>query len=362
MITHVWNQVVVPLFFLMAIISSRNSSSRSVTMQVSAFGCPCTMYYYSHKPTTMTRSVPLVCLTAAARSRDSHNKKNNQRTDRPDHDGDDDDDNDRNTTRRMVRDNNNNNVDYIDRGSYWVFMYYLLMVFQQREGHVHVPLRHVEQGWPLGEWLGIQRMLVRRHHLDPIRQDRLQQAGVVWNLNQQHWQDMYHCLLDFYQQHGHAHVPQRYQGIVNNNNNTTNNNRTTKLGTWLNTQRAAFRKGTLLPHRRQQLEALGVAWNQQTAQWETMYQLLLKFHAQHGHVQVPLLYNHIVVDAGHDQQHHQQQPLGTWMATQRKALNKGTLSASRRDKLQALLHHKNTTTTSTTTAATVGVGDNDMTV
>jgi Helicase associated domain len=222
---------------------------------------------------------------------------------------------------------NHDSPDYIDRGSYWVFMFYLLMVFRQRQGHVHVPLNHIEQGWPLGEWLGLQRMLERRNQLDPIRQERLQQAGVVWNLNNQHWQEMYQLLVDYHQEHGHAHVPQRYQIQNNIVNDTITSNNNTNLGTWLTTQRAAFRKGTLLPHRKQQLEALGVAWDQQEAQWENMYQLLLQFQQHHGHVQVPLSY--MVAD----------EPLGTWMASQRKILQKGTLSPQRQEQLQALLHN-----------------------
>lgn len=278
--THALVHVAVPLLFLMTIIGG------SITFQVSAFGC--TLYH--NKPAQSMSSYSCLLL-AASRDRD--------------HDV------------RMVRDD----MDYIDRGSYWVFMFYLLMVFQQREGHVHVSLSHVEQGWPLGGWLGHQRVLVKRHQLDPTRQDRLAQAGVVWDLNNQHWLDMYHLLLTFHQHHGHSHVPQQYQVA----NTSIQSNKNTNLGWWLSTQRAAFRKGTLLPHRRQCLEALGVAWNQQTAQWETMYQLLQQFHARQGHAKVPLSH----VEAG--------QPLGTWMATQRKHLKRGTMSAHRRDRLQALL-------------------------
>ena len=200
--------------------------------------------------------------------------------------------------------------DYIDRGSYWVYMYFLLMVYQQREGHTDVPFRHIEQGWHLGGWLSDQRHLYQRGILEPSRQRRLEAAGVAWNLHDRHWDTMVQLLVDFSNRHGHANVPQHYRTEQGH-----------KLGTWLNTQRAAYRHGKMARERQALLEDLGVAWNQQHAKWNHMYTLLKQFRVREGHARVSL--HHI----------EQGEKLGTWLASQRKFLKAGSLREDRQQRL-----------------------------
>ncbi|CAB9501712.1 helicase [Seminavis robusta] len=201
------------------------------------------------------------------------------------------------------------------------------MVYQQREGHVHVPLRHVEEdGWHLGEWLSEQRRAYKQQRLSATYAVRLQQAGVAWDLQQQHWNDMFTRLQEFRQKHGHFPRQQQHHDA--------------KLGSWLNTQRAAMRNGKMSLNRRAKLEALGVAWNQHHQTWNDMVALLEEYQQRHGHVQVPLRH----VEQG--------RKLGTWWASQRKFLKKGTMTPERRKRLEPLLLIGNITITTTTTATT----------
>ena len=64
-------------------------------------------------------------------------------------------------------------------------MFYLLMLFRDREGHCDVKVEHVEDGWKLGNWLRDQREAKKRGTLDEIRQERLEEAGVAWDLQDQ---------------------------------------------------------------------------------------------------------------------------------------------------------------------------------
>lgn len=217
-------------------------------------------------------------------------------------------------------------LDYVDQSSHWVYMFYLLMVYRTREGHVHVPCRHVESGWPLGYWLVDQRELYRRGALDPERQQRLEDAGIVsWNLFEERFEIMKQCLREFVQRHGHANVPQRYVAT-----NTTYGD--LNLGTWLNSQRRLHKRGVLEPTRKHQLEAMGVAWNAQEAKWNAMYQCLQAFVETEKHAQVPISY--IVV--GQTTTAGETQRLGTWLFSQRKFWRNGTLSKDRQAKLKTL--------------------------
>lgn len=202
--------------------------------------------------------------------------------------------------------------DYLDKESYWVYMFYLLMVFQQREGHTDVPLQHLEQGWQLGKWLKNQRELHSRNRLDPTRFERLEQAGVAWDLLEKHWDTMYALLKMFVEREGHAHVPQWHFEDDK------------KLGQWLNTQRAAFRQATMDKRRQRKLEAVGVVWNHFTAKWERMYRLLCKFQTREGHVKVSLKHKE------------EGEKLGTWLASQRKFIKAGSLQEDRLDKLKSM--------------------------
>eukprot|EP00980_Cylindrotheca_fusiformis_P013431 scaffold3436_cov66-Cylindrotheca_fusiformis.AAC.3 len=64
----------------------------------------------------------------------------------------------------------------------WNEMFKLLLQYKDREGHTQVPHRHQEEGQNLGAWLNRQRGAKRRGALKLDRQDRLEKAGVVWDV------------------------------------------------------------------------------------------------------------------------------------------------------------------------------------
>lgn len=202
--------------------------------------------------------------------------------------------------------------DYVDRSSYWVYMYYLLMVYREREGTVDVPFNHVEEGWQLGAWLSDQRALYHRKSLSSTYLERLEEAGVGWSLQGRNWEKMVALLAKYKAREGHVLVPQRHQEDGKN------------LGEWLNGQRTNQKNGKLSFTRQKKLEAMGVTWNPQSAKWEKMYALLVKFKQREGHVEVPFLHQE------------ENRNLGCWLATQRKFLKQGALSMERQQQLLEL--------------------------
>jgi hypothetical protein len=200
--------------------------------------------------------------------------------------------------------------DYIDRDSYWVYMFYLLMLYKYREGNCDVSYRHEENDWKLGVWLAKQREAYKIGRLDPIYHERLEEAGVVWDPLVQRWETMFELLIQFKQREGHYLVPQLHK------------EKSECLGSWLNTQRREQRSGKLQSTRRKQLEEIGVVWNAPAIRWDQMYLLLLQFKGREGHCQVPI--------------HHKEEGknLGSWLATQRKAKRGNTSKKDRQDELE----------------------------
>jgi hypothetical protein len=192
----------------------------------------------------------------------------------------------------------------------WGQMFKFLLQFKEREGHCQIPINHKEKGKNLGHWIAKQQYLYRANKLDPIRQERLEEAGFVWDPFLQRWESMFEVLLRFKQREGHCQVPIHHKEEEKN------------LGRWLSTQRTEQRSGELQSTRRKRLEETGVVWNIKTMRWDQMYILLLQFKEREGHCQVP--YDH--KEEGKN--------LGGWLVTQRKAKRVKTLKKDRLDQLE----------------------------
>ncbi|CAJ1934386.1 unnamed protein product [Cylindrotheca closterium] len=191
-------------------------------------------------------------------------------------------------------------------------MFYLLMVYQEREGHCRVPTSHLEAGRKLGLWLARQREVFKSGKMDPTYSSRLEEVGVVWNPGAWLWDAHFDALVEFKKSEGHCDVPQFHQ------------EKGEYLGTWLNKQRQDYRRGKLPKERAKRLEELGVAWSAFGKRWEQMLDLLVQFKEREGHCMVP-------VDHREDGKN-----LGAWVSTQRKAWRSKTLDADRQDMLDSI--------------------------
>jgi len=191
-------------------------------------------------------------------------------------------------------------------GMSWDEWYGRLKDYKQRHGHCRVPDKHREQGYRLGQWVGVQR--TTKDTLSPERRQRLDALGFVWDVLTTQWEEGFRSLEIFRQREGHCRVPtsHREQGY--------------RLGSWVGVQRQ--NKDTMLPERRQRLDALGFVWDVLTAKWEEGCHFLEIFRQREGHCRVP---------GDHREQNFR---LGQWVGDQRAAQDK--LSPDRRQRLDAL--------------------------
>jgi superfamily II DNA or RNA helicase len=195
------------------------------------------------------------------------------------------------------------------REAFWEEMVQALVAFRQMHGHCNVPARYPENP-QLGTWLDVVRQSRKEGTLSPDRIARLEALGVAWNMRDRLWEDMFQALVAFKAQHGNCYVPQMYP-------------ESPRLLTWMNTQRARKRRGSLSQERVDRLTKIEFPWDPHDSFWEDMFQCLGGFKAQHGHCKVP--------------RHYPESPqLSTWVQTQRTLKARGRLSGEDIGRLEEL--------------------------
>jgi superfamily II DNA or RNA helicase len=133
----------------------------------------------------------------------------------------------------------------------WNISYSELKSFVREHGHALVPQRFLQNGIPLGDWIGAQRARYRRGRLSTDRVKRLESLkGWSWLPFEDQWNISYRELESFVREHGHALVPASYRqnGL--------------RLGRWVVTQRTAYKRGRLPTDRIKRLEKIrGWSWH-----------------------------------------------------------------------------------------------------
>jgi succinate dehydrogenase/fumarate reductase flavoprotein subunit len=128
-------------------------------------------------------------------------------------------------------------------------MFRALTQFKQREGHLRVPMLHVEEGLKLGCWNGDQKRMKKAGTLVPERERRLNEIGYIWTKEREgNWDCMFRALTQFKQREGHCNF-----SYLNRASNA-------ELWNWLMTQRLYQGRGKLDAKREKRLESLGVQW------------------------------------------------------------------------------------------------------
>jgi hypothetical protein len=192
--------------------------------------------------------------------------------------------------------------------SQWEKGFSCLENYMKREGHCRVPALHIENGFRLGQWVGVQR--AHRNKLDVQNRERLDQLGFVWDVLSSQWEDGLSYLHSYKDREGHCRVP--YNHIENG----------FRLGQWVVVQRQRNKDALLPPERRTRLSKLGFVWDVFSSQWEEGFSFLKAYKRREGHCRVPQSYS----ERGFR--------LGQWVAVQRR--QKDTMPTDRRRYLTKL--------------------------
>jgi hypothetical protein len=194
----------------------------------------------------------------------------------------------------------------------WEAGYAALRAFADREGHARVPRHHVEDGYPLGPWVGEQRN--RRREMDGVRRTRLE-AVPGWSFDPQAdtWERHFAALESFVARKGHAGVPTDFvvAGL--------------RLGAWVIRHRQEFKAGKLPADRAARLESLpGWMWDTRDARWQSHLAALRAFARREGHTRVPT--DHLEGDV----------KLGVWVVATRSRRKSGDVDDVRAAELEQM--------------------------
>src|SRR5262245_25142757 len=185
-----------------------------------------------------------------------------------------------------------------------------LTIYKDRECHCIVPRTHKENGFRLGQWVGIQRS--NADTLSAPRRQQLDELGFVWNTLETNWAEGLRYLTIYKQREGHCRVP------LNHMENGF------RLGQWVDRQRQRKDQETVPEARRQQLDELGFVWDPRETNWAEGFRCLTIYKQREGHCRVP---------ATHKENGFR---LGTWVIKQRQRKHQGTLPEARRRQLDGL--------------------------
>lgn len=178
-----------------------------------------------------------------------------------------------------------------------------------------------KEGCALGHWLTQQRRARKygssKWFLTEEKIALLDEIGMVWDVLDYQWEEGYAAAVRYHQAHGDLYVP---QGYVDSNG--------FRLGTWVNSQRLAKRKGleTMTDDKIARLDALGIIWEGRTEwQWNMAFQALCNYQAENGTLDVPSGFK---TKQGIE--------LRLWLNNQRERYRKGKLSQERIDKMKSI--------------------------
>ena len=183
----------------------------------------------------------------------------------------------------------------------WNERYEQLRDFKESHGDCNV---NTVTGGQLGNWVRKQRQSYRDGRLSQERIERLESIGFSWYPKKDDWARLYNDLVDYQKKHGGCNVPQS----------------NARLGNWIVTQRAAYKKGQISLRRIQALENIGFSWDPLDALWLRRFDELEHYKNEHGDCNVPK----------------NQGQLGTWVNWQRHTCREGKLSDERVQRLNEL--------------------------
>jgi superfamily II DNA or RNA helicase len=190
--------------------------------------------------------------------------------------------------------------------------------FYAEHGHLTVPAGHTFTNLR-GEQASLPAFIHyyrhRRAKLSNEQVVRLDEVGMVWDPNTSRWKSNLEDFTRFQQEYGHLDIPEGFtasSGI--------------DLHNALNYYRWSHRDGTLPPERRDALDKLGMDWTAGASfSRYRMLEALRKFHAEHGHINVPT-----------DLRTSRGAVVTYWLIGQRTKRRKGQLTAEEVAELDAL--------------------------
>ena len=204
----------------------------------------------------------------------------------------------------------------------WDDWYKLAAAYYEENGNLNIPRYFCtfngytsdSKGKELGKWLHTQKIYKLYGRITKERIEKLENIGIVWNLQDEIWDQKYRLAAAYYNHYGNLDVPKDFKtkdGITPDESGES-------LGLWILVQRK-LKKNITDPRASKRIELLdkiGMLWDVNYSRWLEMYKLAEKYYEYHGNLLVPGLFK------TNDGIHHDDNgkyPLGSWISRQRVA-------------------------------------------
>ena len=148
----------------------------------------------------------------------------------------------------------------------------------------------------LGVWLNTQRQAKkgrRNRNLDKENVEKLNKIGMIWDKNEQSWNEMYEIAKMYYEQYGNLDVVVPCRVLIENGKINIINKDDPKykdamhLGEWLGTQRRKGKGGYIYNEEMEEkLNKIGMIWDKNEQYWNEMYEIAKKYYEQYGNLDV----------------------------------------------------------------------------
>lgn len=190
-----------------------------------------------------------------------------------------------------------------------------------------------KDGIALGQWVltlrlkyshnKLQRLLPEgtvcpKSYITIEQEQRLNEAGMVWNINDTLWNEMYEDAKRYYEAHGHLHSV----------SSTVKGPKGKQLFAWLSSQQDAYRKNgksrrLLTEEQIEKLQAIGIEWELKTNRhFNQGMEALIQYKKEHHSLLIPVNYK---TPDGYQ--------LGRWASRQRSLKRKNKLTPDREQHL-----------------------------
>ena len=170
----------------------------------------------------------------------------------------------------------------------WDIMFEQAKKYYDENGNLDVPKRYfTPEGYALGSWLMTQRRVYKGEvngNLTQVQIDRLNSIGMRWeSASDIAWEKYYASAQAYFNEHGDLNPQAQY---VDENG--------VALGSWLARLRVYRNSGIknryMTEERVAALDMIGMIWNVPDYIWEEYYAAAVRYHHEHGDLNVPSNY------------------------------------------------------------------------
>ena len=159
----------------------------------------------------------------------------------------------------------------------WNTMYAQAKAYYEQYGSLSIPDERETEYKQLRTWIQEQKLkynIEDRPNLSKEQIEQLEAIGIVWNVNQASYDNMYKQAQEYFEQHGDLLVPRTDEY--------------SKLYTWVKAQRRKYKSEDGLSQEEiESLEAIGMVWDAKQHGWDTMYAQAKAYYEEHGNLSFP---------------------------------------------------------------------------